>query len=252
MELAYNGEGYHGWQIQPNAITVQEVLENCLSLILKEKIGIIGCGRTDTGVHSSAYTAHFDTLKKPNELTNLTYRLNNFLPSDIAVYKIYKVPNKLHARFSATARTYQYQVITHKNPFFAKTAYKIKPDINFDKMNLAAKKLIEFSDFTSFSKLHTNTKTNNCKIYSAGWEQSLQNPFLSIFTVKADRFLRNMVRAMVGTLIEVGNNKKSIQNFTDIIHSKNRSKAGKSVPGYALFLKKIDYPDFPYKNIPKI
>lgn len=240
VQLSYKGTNYHGWQVQPNAITVQEVLNKAFSTILRKQIDLTGCGRTDTGVHASFFVAHFDV---ENEITNtekLKFSLNNFLPFDIAIQKIYRVADDLHARFSALSREYRYYISTQKNPFSRESAYYFHRPLNVNLMNEAAKLLFNYKDFTSFSKLHTDVKTNNCTILHAKWEKS-DNKL--VFTVKADRFLRNMVRAIVGTLLEVGLEKISLQEFKSIIESKNRSKAGVSVPAQGLFLTKVEYPD---------
>ena len=243
-ELSYKGTNYHGWQIQPNAKTVQETIENNLYKLLRTKINIIGCGRTDTGVHSSFFVMHFDYEKTIDE-KQLTYKLNKVLPHDIAIHKIYEVNQDAHARFDAISRTYQYFIQTEKNPFNKEFSYYYTQALDLDLMNEAANKLFNYTDFTSFSKLHTDVFTNNCKIMNVKWEKTNNQ---LIFTIKADRFLRNMVRAIVGTLIEVGKKKISIKEFCEIIESKNRCKAGTSVPGEALFLSHIEYPK---KILPK-
>ena len=238
LQCSYNGTRFHGWQIQPNAISVQEVFEDALSKILREKIAVVGAGRTDTGVHASFFVLHFDSKNK-NIPENFIYKLNSFLPSDIAVQKIWKVNDEAHARFSALSRTYKYFISTKKNPFNTKTSHKYLRPLDIDKMNEAAQVLFDFEDFTSFSRLHTDVKTNNCKIYQVEWKQ--ENSQL-IFTIKADRFLRNMVRAIVGTLLEVGCGKLSIDEFKNIVETKNRGAAGASAPAQGLFLVDIEYP----------
>ncbi len=240
IEIAYNGTRFHGWQIQPNAITVQETLNKAISTILRDdSINLIGCGRTDTGVHASQFYAHFDTEKPIKDTTKFSYNLNNFLTNDIACYKCFKVDDSAHARFDATARTYQYYIHNQKNPFNQETSFYFNYDLDMDKMNAAAKLLFNFDDFTSFSKLHTDAKTNICEIYHAKWSKTEHG---LMFEIKANRFLRNMVRAIVGTLLNVGLNKISLKEFTDIIELKDRSEAGVSVPGKGLFLTKIEYP----------
>ncbi|MCF6357208.1 MAG: tRNA pseudouridine(38-40) synthase TruA [Draconibacterium sp.] len=240
LQLSYKGTNYHGWQIQPNAISVQEVMENALTIILRQKIVVVGAGRTDTGVHASFFVLHFDSPDSEIETQKLVHKLNSFLPSDIAVQKIWKVDNELHARFSALYRTYKYFISTKKNPFKTEFAYKYLLPLDISKMNKAAKILFDNKDFTSFGRLHTDVKTNNCKIFLAEWEQ--ENSQL-IFTIKADRFLRNMVRAIVGTLLEVGQGKLSVDNFKKIIESKDRGVAGASAPAQGLFLVDIEYPE---------
>lgn len=236
--LSYNGARYHGWQIQPNGISVQEVLGKALSTLLHEPIEVTGAGRTDAGVNASLMVAHFDTTQEVNE--QLVYRLNKFLPQDIAISNIRKVKDDAHARFSATSRTYHYYVITAKSPF-EPYAYRFPQPLDFNKMNEAARTLYDYIDFTSFSKLHTDVKTNNCRIMHAEWTQV--SPIKWQFTIKADRFLRNMVRAIVGTLLDVGRGVLTIEQFREIIEKKDRCSAGMSVPGHALFLADITYPD---------
>jgi tRNA pseudouridine38-40 synthase len=241
IKLSYDGTNYHGWQSQDNANTVQAELEKALSAILSDKIEVTGAGRTDTGVHAREYFAHFDhsQLLEKSELDNLLYRLNAILPEDISAFYIFPVKNDTHARFSAISRTYKYYITRKKNPFFNKYSWNVIGKLDVIKMNEVSKILFEYIDFTSFSKLHTDVKTNNCKIMQAEWSE--ENNMI-IFTIKADRFLRNMVRAIVGTLIDVGKGKISTEEFRNIIESKNRSEAGYSVPAKGLFLDKIEYP----------
>lgn len=236
--LSYDGANYHGWQIQPNGTSVQETLSKALSTLLRESIEVTGAGRTDAGVNASLMVAHFDTDKAVDE--NLAYKLNKFLPNDIAIQKIVPMKPEAHARFSATSRTYHYYVIMAKTPF-EPYAYRFPQPLDFELMNQAAQTLLEYTDFTSFSKLHTDVKTNNCRITYAQWKQV--NPIKWEFTITADRFLRNMVRAIVGTLLDVGRGVLTIQQFRDIIEKKDRCSAGTSVPGNALFLADVTYPD---------
>lgn len=236
--LSYDGARYHGWQIQPNGSSVQEVLSKALSTLLHESIEVTGAGRTDAGVNASLMVAHFDTEHTADN--QLAYRLNKFLPQDIAIHKIVPVKPEAHARFSATSRTYHYYVITAKSPF-EPYAYRFPQPLDFDKMNEAAKALFDYIDFTSFSKLHTDVKTNNCRIMAAQWEQV--SPIKWKFTITADRFLRNMVRAIVGTLLDVGRGVLTLEQFREIIEKKDRCSAGMSVPGNALFLADITYPE---------
>ncbi|MBW6533583.1 MAG: tRNA pseudouridine(38-40) synthase TruA [Mariniphaga sp.] len=239
-QLSFKGTRYHGWQIQPNAVSVQETVEKALSTILREKISVVGAGRTDTGVHAPFFVLHFDTSEEIRDCKKLVFRLNSFLPPDIAIQKIWPVPEDAHARFSAVSRTYHYYITTEKNPFQTGTAfyYREKPDVA--KMNEAAEILFEYDDFTSFSRLHTDVKTNLCKIYQAEW---LLEGKMLVFKIKADRFLRNMVRAIVGTLLEVGKGKLSLNDFRKIIEKKNRGAAGASAPAHGLFLANIEYPE---------
>ncbi|MCL1868264.1 MAG: tRNA pseudouridine(38-40) synthase TruA [Paludibacter sp.] len=238
--LSYNGAAYCGWQAQPNGISVQEVVANALRTVLRTpELEIVGAGRTDAGVHAKEMVAHFDLTNKLENEKALCKNLNSFLPQDIAVQKIILVNNDVHARFSAVARTYQYHITTQKNVFKNSTAVRIETPLNFEKMNKAAELLTQYQDFTSFSKLHTDTKTNNCKVIFAKWQQIDADEW--IFEITADRFLRNMVRAIVGTLTEVGKGKISIADFKKIIEGKNRSLAGTSAPAKGLFLSKIEY-----------
>lgn len=238
--FSYNGAAYHGWQFQPNSISVQEVLTKAISTILRTDIELTGAGRTDTGVHAKMMVAHFDLEKNPPSDFDLSSKLNSFLPNDIAVSKIVEVSADAHARFDATSRTYEYHVTTNKNVFKNEFAARVSNDIDFEAMNKAAATLFEYIDFTSFSKLHTDVKTNNCKISLAHWHQ-LDDEW--IFTIRADRFLRNMVRAVVGTLFEVGRHRMSVEEFRKVIEAKNRCKAGVSVPAHGLYLVDIQYPE---------
>ena len=237
IEFSYSGKNYFGYQIQPDLISVQEVLENALSTILREKIKTTGAGRTDTGVHARKIFAHFDTEQNIGD--NLVYQLNSFLPQDISIKKIFPVKDDFHARFDATFRTYEYYITLEKSPFTQDSSWQIwKRDLDVDRMNAACKILFEYEDFTSFSKLHTGNKTNNCKIYKAFWEQ---NGFELKFTISADRFLRNMVRAIVGTMVEIGNGKMEPEDLRKIIEDKNRNSAGTSAPPQGLFLVDVGY-----------
>src|SRR5690606_1596016 len=237
IEFSYHGKNYFGYQIQPREITVQQELEKALSTLLREEIKTTGAGRTDTGVHAKKMYAHFDTETAVED--NLTYRLNSFLPQDIAVSRIFKVRDDLHARFDASFRTYEYYISLAKDPFSQDFSWQIRNrTLDIGKMNEACQILFEYEDFTSFSKLHTDNKTNNCKIYKAFWEQ---NGNELKFTVSADRFLRNMVRAIVGTMVEIGNGKVQPADLRKIIEAKDRSFAGTSAPAQGLFLVDIGY-----------
>jgi tRNA pseudouridine38-40 synthase len=240
MELSFKGTRYHGWQIQPNALSVQEVLETTLSTFLRRKIEVTGAGRTDTGVHASFYVAHFEVDEIYFSLTDLVEKLNRFLPQDISIRRIRPVKPDAHARFSALNRTYRYVISCRKDPFRLETSYQFLRPLDMDMMNRAAEVLLRHSDFTSFSKLHSDVKTNNCKIYSAGW--SAEGDTL-VFTITADRFLRNMVRAIVGTLMEVGRHKMSVADFEAVIEMRDRGAAGTSAPPQGLFLAGIEYPE---------
>ncbi len=238
IELSYNGSTFHGWQNQPNAISVQEVIEDALSKLLKESIDIVGAGRTDAGVHAIQMFAHFETNVKFS-FENLKFKLNSFLPKEVAINNIFEVTNDAHARFDAVNRTYIYRISTSKNVFEFNYSYYLKSDLEIEKMNEASKILFEYENFKCFSKSNTDVKTYNCTIMKADWK--IQNDEY-VFTIKANRFLRNMVRAIVGTLINIGLGKMKPEALHDIIMSKDRTKAGASVPGYALYLSQIEYP----------
>ncbi|WP_298903781.1 tRNA pseudouridine(38-40) synthase TruA [uncultured Psychroserpens sp.] len=238
IELSYNGKAYHGWQNQPDAISVQEVLENALSLLLKQTISIVGAGRTDAGVHASQMFAHFDTEEDFPE--HFIFKLNSFLPKDIAITAIFRVTEEAHARFDALSRTYHYRLSTQKNVFNFDYAYALQKQLDMDLMNKACDILLQYNDFQCFSKVNTDVKTYTCKLMKARW--TVENNEL-LFTVKADRFLRNMVRAIVGTLINIGLGKIELEHLHSIIKSKNRSEAGFSVPAHGLYLTSIEYPE---------
>jgi tRNA pseudouridine38-40 synthase len=240
LQLAYKGTHFHGWQIQPGKTTVQGEINRALTTILKEETGITGAGRTDAGVHARYYIGHFDSSRKGLEKDDkLLYSLNSLLPDDIAVYRIIPVPHTAHARFDALSRTYQYVITTQKDPFLRETAclYHVAPDVPL--MNRACRILKQYRDFTSFSKVHTDVKTFHCNIMEAKW---IQEDHLYTFTIRADRFLRNMVRAITGTMMEVGEKKITLEEFRQIIETRDRSAAGKSVPPHGLFLTAIKYP----------
>lgn len=239
--LAYDGTNYHGWQIQPNGDSVQETLTRGLKTFLRDDtLEVTGAGRTDAGVHARLMVAHFD-FGRLLDVEAVTDKLNRILPPDISVYRVRQVRPEAHARFDATYRTYKYYITTRKDPFNRAYSWRIFQPLDFEKMNEAARTLFDYIDFTSFSKLHTDVKTNNCKIMQAYWDQTGSDEW--VFTIQADRFLRNMVRAVVGTLVEVGRGKLSVEGFRRVIEEKNRCSAGTSVPGNALFLVDIGYPD---------
>ena len=238
--LSYKGTAYHGWQIQPNGISVQEVLTKVLSTFLRTETEITGAGRTDTGVHARLMVAHFDVEGElPAEL-NLANKLNTMLPRDISIQKIVEVQPDAHARFDAISRCYEYRIVTEKDVFKTELATRLSDKLDFEAMNQAAAILSEYRDFTSFSKLHTDVKTNNCVISRAEWTNRDGE---WVFTIEADRFLRNMVRAIVGTLFEVGRHRMSVDEFRAVIETKNRCKAGVSVPAHGLYLVDIEYPE---------
>lgn len=238
IEFAYKGTNYHGWQYQPNATSVQETLTKALSTILKKDIDLVGAGRTDAGVHAKQMFAHFD-YDSEIDAHHLVHKLNSFLPKDIAVLNLHKVHNDAHARFDATKRTYEYHIHTKKDVFESDDSWYYQNELNVEKMNEACKILFNHIDFECFSKVHTDVNTFNCTIFEAHWE-SFGNQL--IFTISADRFLRNMVRAIVGTMITIGLEKISLTDFNTIIESKDRNKAGFSVPAHGLFLTKVEYP----------
>ena len=245
LKLAYNGTIYHGWQIQDNAPSVQETINKAISIQIGSKINLSGCGRTDTGVHAREFYAHFDLEKSIDDREKFVFKLNSFLPSDIVLFDLIPVQAEANTRFDAVSRTYEYQITRRKDPFRNDLAFTHFGNLEIDAMNNAAEILQEYTDFTSFSKLHTQVKTNNCKIMDASWKQEDD---LLVFTITADRFLRNMVRAIVGTLLEIGKGKATIEDIRNIILAKDRSKAGFSVPAQGLFLTKIQYPETIFKS----
>ena len=239
LELSYNGKAYHGWQNQPNAISVQEVIEKALSTILNAKISIMGAGRTDTGVHASQMFAHFD-YDGDFKSIDIVYKLNSFLPKDVAITTVFEVKPEIHARFYAESRTYNYKISTVKNVFNYDFAYQVQSSLDIEAMNEACKILFQYKDFQCFSKTNTDVKTYNCDIKEAHWTN---NNGQLVFTITADRFLRNMVRAIVGTMVNIGLGKMKAEELHAIIDSKSRSKAGFSVPAHGLYLVKIIYPE---------
>lgn len=244
IQFSYDGTAYHGWQVQPNAISVQQRLNEALSLLLRQNIETTGAGRTDTGVHAAMMVAHFDFQPQDGkvmpELSVLADKLNRILPPDIAVQEVRPVADDAHARFDAMSRTYHYRVYTGKDPFLRHYALRLHSMPDYEAMNRAAKVLLQTADFTSFSKLHTDAKTNICRVTQARWVQ--ESPICWRFEITADRFLRNMVRAVVGTLLEVGRGKITEVDFERIVAQKNRCSAGESVAGNALSLVEITYP----------
>lgn len=239
ITLSYDGTRYHGWQIQPNGISVQETLQKALSTLLRQAIEVVGAGRTDAGVHAKMMVAHFDVDSQLLDCAQLVYKLNKILPPDIAVQQVEPVEDDMHARFSATNRTYHYFIHLRKSPFLKAYSWYVYGNLDFERMNEAARTLLEYRDFTSFSKVNTDTKTNDCTVTKAVWEEL--SPGEWRFTISANRFLRNMVRAIVGTLVEVGRGKMTVEQFRKVIEQKNRCSAGESVPGNALFLVDIRY-----------
>lgn len=277
IHLSYDGTRYHGWQVQPCAMTVQGEIERCLSVLLQRAVSVTGAGRTDTGVHAAHMVAHFDipdtseTFSEANgfqsvevlhdiDEVQLAYRLNRMLPPDIVVYKIEPVAEDMHARFSAKWRTYHYYVTTFQTPFSRHYTWEaftwkdsdgVRRTLDFQLMNEAAAILLEYKDFASFCKVHTDVKTTLCNVVEARWMPvpSAALPISEIsqastdwvFVIKANRFLRNMVRAIVGTLVEVGRHRMTLEQFRVVLESKQRTRAGESMPANALFLQKIEY-----------
>ena len=239
VELSYHGKNYHGWQIQPNEISVQEIIEKALSLLLKQEISIVGCGRTDAGVHASQFFFHFD-VDNLIDKRKLKFKLNSFLPKDIAIFRVARVQEDAHARFSAVSRSYQYRTSLVKNVFENDLSLQLPENhLDIDNMNRAALLLMDHTDFKSFSKNKTDVKTFDCAITEAYWEREGEN---LTFHISANRFLRNMVRAIVGTLIEVGKNRMSIDEFKSVIESRDRTRAGASAKAKGLYLTKVSYP----------
>ncbi|WP_299818631.1 tRNA pseudouridine(38-40) synthase TruA [uncultured Pontibacter sp.] len=239
LEIAYDGGRFHGWQVQPNALSVQEVLEDSLSKILREKISTTGSGRTDTGVHASQQFVHFDTAQQL-DLKHIVYRLNRILPDDISAIKLYLVTDEAHARYDAFARTYHYHVTLHKNPFKRHFAWYHSKPLDVPKMNEAAAILLKYEDFTTFSKVKGDTKHYRCNMYKAHWQQEGEE---LVFTIRANRFLRGMVRLVVGALVDVGRGKLTAEAFEQVIASQDRSKASGAAPAEGLYLAKVEYPE---------
>jgi len=243
IHMAYDGSDYCGWQVQPNELAVQQVLEHALSTLLKREIAVIGAGRTDTGVHASYFIAHFDLDSSDTNLPaskQFLFKLNRFLPPDIVIYKITAVPDDMHARFSATYRSYQYHISSIKPLYKRNYSHYVYGELDVEAINSCCKVIQETTDFTSFAKLHTNVKTNNCRVTNARWRNVDQG---YLFEITADRFLRNMVRSLTGTLLDVGRGKLDIEGFKKIVEAKDRSKAGSSAPAKGLFLMDIGYPE---------
>ena len=238
ITFSYDGTAYHGWQIQPHSVTVQEELQKALSTLMRKPMEVVGAGRTDTGVHARKMIAHFDH-DEVVDCPQLVYKLNKLLPRDIAVQHVEPVADDMHARFSAKSRTYHYYVHLDKNPFLRSYSWQVYGNPDFELMNRAARVLMEYKDFTSFSKVNTDTKTNDCTITEARWDRVGEDQWR--FTVTANRFLRNMVRAIVGTLMEVGRGRMTIDQLRSVIEAKDRCRAGDSVPGNALFLVEVLY-----------
>lgn len=240
IQLAYRGTRYHGWQTQPNATTIQETLSEGLSTVLRRPISLTGAGRTDTGVHAMQYFAHFDAEPPLEDLHHARFKANNYLPGDIAIHSIFEVHPRAHARYDAYSREYQYYITREKDPFRQGLAVFYPQELNFQRMNEAAAFLLQYEDFTSFASAHGNATNNLCNLTHAQWEQQ---GALAVFTIRANRFLRKMVRSIVGTLYEVGRGKITPETFRQIIEQKDRTKAGKSVAPHGLYLTAIRYPE---------
>lgn len=238
ISISYDGTAYHGWQVQPNGHSVQAELQRCLSTLLREEIAVTGAGRTDAGVHARCMVAHFD-FEQPIDEGQLTYKLNRILPRDISVQKVWEVPNDLHARFSAVSRTYHYYIHTQKDPFLRSYSCELYYSLDFAKMNEAAACLLQYEDFGAFCKSHADVKTTLCQVTQARWVQ--QSSYSWYFEISANRFLRNMVRAVVGTLIDVGRGRLTVDDFCKVVEGKKRTDAGESMPAHALFLEDVSY-----------
>lgn len=242
IDLSYDGGAYCGWQRQPDAPSVQETLERALSTLLRQPTEVVGAGRTDTGVSASYYVAHFDAVAEV-DCSLLRYKLNLLLPHDMAVYGVRAVREDFHARFDALEREYTYYLSQRKNPFRRHSAWQYYAPLDVERMNEAAKALVEWDDFTSFAKLNSNNKTNICDVRMAEWRRSEEDVDLLIFTIRADRFLRNMIRAIVGTLVDVGRGKLTVEEFRNILHAKDLSLSSSSAPAQGLFLSDVVYKD---------
>jgi tRNA pseudouridine38-40 synthase len=242
IEMAYDGTNFHGWQIQPNASSVQEVMNDALRKVFRKDIYIVGCGRTDTGVHSDYFVAHFDVDDVQDlDIPHCVFKLNSILPPEVAVYSLQLADSELHSRFSARSRTYFYRLSKVKTPHLRFNHFRPFFQLDFEKMNQAAAELLRFTDFTSFSRLHTETKTNDCNVMYAKWVQQPDGNWY--FIIKANRFLRNMVRAIVGTLFDVGRGKITVEQFVEIIEAKDRKRASTSAAACGLSLVDIEYPE---------
>ena len=241
IELSYDGAAYCGWQRQPDAPTVQQALEKALSTLLRQEIEVVGAGRTDTGVNASYYVAHFDCENGVKDCAQLVYKLNLILPQDIAVKRVREVTPEAHARFDAVEREYTYYISQRKNPFRRFSAWQYYVPLDVERMNEAAANLLDYDDFTSFAKLNSNNKTNICRVVKAEWRRAEWDEDLLIFTIRADRFLRNMIRAIVGTLVDVGRGRYTVEEFREILHSCDLSRSSAGAPAVGLFLSDVRY-----------
>jgi tRNA pseudouridine38-40 synthase len=240
IHFAYKGTSYHGWQVQRNAHSVQAELNRALALLLGHAVETLGCGRTDTGVHARSFTAHFEAQKPIADVPLFLGKMNRILPPAISCYGLQAVPPEANARFDAKSRTYKYFITFAKNPFLTEFAHYVHFTLDVEAMNKAAKALLTTTDFTSFAKLHGNAKSNDCKVVEAYWSMNKENGTL-VFTITANRFLRNMVRAIVGTLLDVGRGKLSLKGFKQIVEMKNRCRSSSSAPAHGLFLWEVRY-----------
>lgn len=241
LELAYKGTNYHGWQIQANAMTVQQHVNRALSTVFRSNVETIGAGRTDTGVHARQMFAHFDVENEREDFEKILHTLNAIMPHDISAKRLIAVHGDAHARFDATSRSYEYRIHFEKNPFLNDLSWRLKDVPDIEKMNKSAAIMLGYTDFSSFSKSNTQVFTNNCQISSARWIWKNESKQL-IFEITADRFLRNMVRAIVGTLLEIGHGKNTVEHIRTVIESENRAVAGRSVPACGLYLNEVNYP----------
>ncbi|MGB0368302.1 MAG: tRNA pseudouridine(38-40) synthase TruA [Flavobacteriales bacterium] len=246
LKLSYNGTGFHGWQIQTDASSIQQEIEEKLSIILQKKTSILGCGRTDSGVHASEFYAHFDTEEPiALEADHLIHKLNTMLHAHIAIQEVIEVEPEAHARFDATKRSYAYRISKLKNPFGSNLCYKLNVNLDLEKMNKACQLLLGEQDFGSFCKAKADNRTNMCNIFAASWKEE-ENQL--VFRITANRFLRNMVRAIVGTMLEIGQERVKPEELASIIEAKDRTKAGRSVPAHGLYLTKVEYPSNIFLN----
>lgn len=239
VTFSYDGSRYHGWQIQPNGNSVQAELQRALTILLRRETTVVGAGRTDAGVHARMMVAHFDVDESLEDCAQTVYRLNRILPRDIAVSRVEPVAEDMHARFSATSRTYHYYIHTRKDPFLRSYSCELHYDLDFEAMNTAAAMLLEYDDFGAFCKSHADVKTTLCRVSAARWHQTTDHSWY--FEITANRFLRNMVRAVVGTLVDVGRHRLTIDDFRRVVEGRRRTEAGESMPGEALFLEDIRY-----------
>lgn len=239
ITLSYDGTRYHGWQIQPEGVTVQQLLQDALATLLRQHITVVGAGRTDAGVHARQMVAHIDVDGEINDVDQLTYKLNRFLPYDISIQNVRLVSDDMHARFSAVRRRYRYFIHTEKDPFKKKYSCELHYELDYELMNVAAAQLKTYSDFGAFCKSHSDVKTTVCTVTKAHWVEYEPNAWY--FEIEANRFLRNMVRAVVGTLIEIGRHRMSLSQFDQVVREGRRTGAGESMPANALFLESVEY-----------